>query len=103
MRGGWLELHCGCGVEGHAAGIADRTPAGDDAGLTANSRYSELSRARRADDCASRYQARPPATNSGGTMETEDCNGGIIKAVIICAAVQAVVIVGIWFAVWGWK
>lgn len=35
-------------------------------------------------------------------METEDCNGGIIKAAVICAAAQAVVLVGIWFAVWGW-
>lgn len=36
-------------------------------------------------------------------MDSQDCNGGIIKAVIICAAVQAAALVGIWFIVWGWK
>lgn len=36
-------------------------------------------------------------------METEDCNGGIIKAVVFCAVAQVVTLIGIWFIVWGWK
>lgn len=44
------------GVDDHVAGIARRTPASDDAGWTAKSRYNELRRARRAND----YEAGLP-------------------------------------------